>query len=46
VKRGDTLNKIAKRHHLKGGWKGLWKLNKKTIKNPNLIVIGQVIKIK
>ncbi|MCE3277274.1 MAG: hypothetical protein K0R13_3129, partial [Propionibacteriaceae bacterium] len=25
---------------------GLWKLNKKTIKNPNLIVIGQVIKIK
>jgi nucleoid-associated protein YgaU len=46
VKRGDTLNKIAKRHHVKGGWKGLWKLNKKTIKNPNLIVIGQVIKIK
>ena len=46
VKRGDTLSKIAKRHHVKGGWKGLWKLNKKTIKNPNLIFIGQVIKIK
>jgi resuscitation-promoting factor RpfA len=46
VKRGETLNKIAKRHHVKGGWKGLWKLNKKTIKNPNLIFIGQVIKIK
>ena len=46
VKRGDTLSKIAKRHQVTGGWKGLWKLNKKTIKNPNLIFIGQVIKIK
>ena len=46
VKRGDTLNKIAKRHHVKGGWKALWKLNKKTIKNPNWIFIGQVVKIK
>jgi resuscitation-promoting factor RpfA len=46
VKRGDTLNKIANRYHVKGGWKGLWKLNKKTIKNPNLIYIGQVVKIK
>jgi resuscitation-promoting factor RpfA len=46
VKRGDTLRKIAKRHHVEGGWKGLWKLNKKTIKNPNLIYIGQILKIK
>jgi resuscitation-promoting factor RpfA len=46
VKRGDTLRKIAKRYDVKGGWKGLWKLNKKTIKNPNLIYIGQTIKIK
>ena len=46
VKRGDTLRKIAKRYHVKGGWKGLWKLNKKTIKNPNLIYIGETIKIK
>jgi nucleoid-associated protein YgaU len=46
VKRGDTLRKIAKRNSVKGGWKGLWKLNKKTIKNPNLIYIGQTIKIK
>jgi resuscitation-promoting factor RpfA len=46
VKRGDTLHKIAKRYHVKGGWKALWKLNKKTIKNPNLIYIGQTIKIK
>jgi nucleoid-associated protein YgaU len=45
VKRGDTLRKIAKRYHVKDGWKGLWKLNKKTIKDPNLIYIGQTIKI-
>jgi nucleoid-associated protein YgaU len=31
---------------VEGGWKGLRKLNKKTIKDPNLIYIGQVIKIK
>jgi nucleoid-associated protein YgaU len=46
VKRGDTLRKIAKRYHVKGGWKGLWKLNKKTVKNPNSIYIGQVLRIK
>jgi hypothetical protein len=46
VKRGDTLRKIAKRYDVEGGWKGLWKLNKKTIKDPNLIYIGQSIKIK
>jgi resuscitation-promoting factor RpfA len=46
VKRGDTVRKIAKWYHVEGGWKGLWKLNKKTIKDPNLIYIGQTLKIK
>ena len=46
VKRGDTLRKIAKRYHVQGGWKALWKLNRKTLKNPNTIYIGQVLKIK
>jgi nucleoid-associated protein YgaU len=46
VKRGDTIRKIAKRYDVDGGWKGLWKLNEKTIKDPNLIYIGQVLKIK
>jgi nucleoid-associated protein YgaU len=46
VKRGDTLRKIAKRYDVEGGWKGLWKLNKKTINDPNLIYIGQILKIK
>ena len=46
VHRGDTIAKIANRHNVKGGWKGLWKLNKKTVKNPNTIYIGQVLKIR
>ena len=45
VKRGDTIRKLAKRHHVAGGWKGLWKLNKKTVKDPNRIEVGQVLKI-
>jgi resuscitation-promoting factor RpfA len=46
VRSGDTLAKIAKRHHVKGGWKGLWKLNKKTVKNPNSLHGGQKLKIR
>jgi resuscitation-promoting factor RpfA len=45
VVRGDTLAKIANRYHVKGGWRGLWKLNK-TLKNPNLIYVGQVLRIR
>jgi nucleoid-associated protein YgaU len=45
VKRGDTIRKLAKRHHVEGGWKGLWQLNKKTLKDPNRIEVGQVLKI-
>ena len=46
VIRGDTLAKIAKRYHVKGGWRGLWKLNKKTVKNPNRIYVGQVLRVR
>jgi len=46
VKRGDTLRKIATRYHVGDGWKGLWKLNSKTVKNPNVIFVGQVLQIK
>jgi resuscitation-promoting factor RpfA len=45
VKRGDTIRKLAERHNVEGGWKGLWKLNKKTVKDPNRIEVGQVLKI-
>jgi resuscitation-promoting factor RpfA len=45
VIRGDTLVKIAKRYHVRGGWRGMWKLNK-TLKNPNRIYVGQVLRIR
>lgn len=43
VKRGDTIRKIANRNDI--GWKTLWKLNKKTVKNVNAIYIGQKLTI-
>ena len=46
VKSGDTLAKIANRHAVKGGWRGLWKLNKKSLKNPNRIKVGQVLRVR
>ena len=46
VIRGDTLAKIAKRYHVKGGWRAMWNLNKTTIKNPNRIYVGQVLRIR
>lgn len=46
VIRGDTLAKIAKRYHVKGGWRALYKLNKKTVKTPNRIYVGQVLRIR
>ena len=46
VRSGDTLAELAGRHAVKGGWKGLWKLNKKKLKNPNRIKVGQVLRIR
>ncbi len=46
VKSGDTLAKIARRYSVKGGWHGLYKLNKKTLQNPNRIRIGQVLRVR
>ena len=46
VVRGHTLAKIAKRYDVKGGWRGLWKLNKKTLWNPNRIYVGQVLRVR
>ena len=46
VRQGDTLAKIASRHHVRGGWKGLWKLNKAKVKNPNQIKVGMKLRIR
>lgn len=46
VRSGDTLGRIAARHGVRGGWKGLYRLNKAKVKNPNRIYIGQRLAIR
>ncbi len=43
VRSGDTLVKIAHKKHVAGGWKALYKANKSTLRNPNVIHIGLVL---
>ncbi len=43
VRSGDTLELIAVRHHVVGGWATLAHLNRDVIENPNLIYPGQHI---
>ncbi len=43
VRSGDTLNRIARQHHITGGWATLAHLNHNLINNPNLIYPGQDI---
>jgi nucleoid-associated protein YgaU len=45
VRRGDTLSAIASRHHVRGGWQALWKANRATVRNPNVIRVGQVLRL-
>ena len=46
VQAGDTLGKIAQKVYGDGSrWKEIFEANKETIKNPDLIQIGQVLKI-
>ncbi|MFE5207608.1 transglycosylase family protein [Streptomyces sp. NPDC056600] len=43
VRKGDSLSRIADKHHTKGGWKKLYKLNKDIVQNPQLIYPGQML---
>jgi resuscitation-promoting factor RpfA len=43
VKSGDTLAKIARRHHVRGGWRRLYRINRGRIHNPNDILVGQIL---
>jgi LysM repeat protein len=45
VQAGDTLAKIAQAQGVDGGWEALWALNRETIRNPNLIQVGQTLAI-
>lgn len=43
VQRGETLASIARHLHVHGGWAALADANAKTVHNPNLIYVGQVL---
>jgi len=45
VKRGDTLSKLAAKYDVNGGWQQLYRANRGTIDDPDLIYIGQVIRL-
>jgi LysM repeat protein len=46
VKAGDTLSKIAARHHVSGGWQSVYALNRAQIgADPNLIFPGQHLRL-
>ena len=45
VKSGDTLAKIARAQGVDGGWRQLWALNRDTVRNPNLIRVGQTLAV-
>ncbi|MDJ0341318.1 transglycosylase family protein [Streptomyces sp. H10-C2] len=41
VVKGDSLSKIARAHHVSGGWANLYKLNKSVVHDADLIYPGQ-----
>jgi LysM repeat protein len=45
VKSGDTLAKIARKYHVKGGWRALYQHNKDRLKSPGKIFPGQRIRL-
>jgi LysM repeat protein len=46
VVKGDTLSSIAEKHHVKGGWAKLFKLNKDIVEDADLIYPGQQLHLK
>ncbi|MGM0351506.1 transglycosylase family protein [Streptomyces sp. Adlamb9] len=46
VVKGDTLSSIAAEHHVAGGWKKLFDLNKDIVDNADLIYPGQQLHLK
>ncbi|POX57131.1 transglycosylase [Streptomyces sp. Ru71] len=46
VVKGDTLSTIAEKHHVQGGWKKLFDLNKDIVEDADLIYPGQQLHLK
>ncbi len=45
VKTGDSLTKLAAKYDVKGGWQALFAANKGVVNNPNLIFVGQQLRL-
>lgn len=45
IQSGDTLNKIADKLGIKGGWQSLADANADTIADPDLVFVGQVLQL-
>ncbi len=45
VRPGDTLWSIAARHHVSGGWPQIYATNRDVVNNPDLIRIGQSLRL-
>jgi nucleoid-associated protein YgaU len=45
VRRGDTLSGIARRLHVHGGWHALYRANHKHLHNPNVLHVGQLLRL-
>jgi LysM repeat protein len=45
VHRGDTLAKIAHKKHVSGGWHALYRANRSRMSNPNVLYVGQVLRL-
>ncbi|MFB7634941.1 transglycosylase family protein [Streptomyces sp. NPDC056149] len=47
VQHGDTLSGIARRHHVKGGWHGLYEVNRHAVgEYPDVLAIGTRLKLR
>jgi len=44
VRSGDSLSKIAERLNV-SSWQAIWAVNRSTVYNPNLILVGQVLRL-
>jgi len=45
VKAGDTLSLLAAKYNVTGGWQALFAANKAVVNNPNLIYVGQQLRL-
>ncbi len=45
VRSGDTLAKIAHKLHVHGGWHALYRANRSHMSNPNVLRVGQVLRL-